>query len=273
MRFDFHEPGPPLGDFVHSFWDSTYTSSHPRLRILPSGTVELVINLTEDEIRIYAPGQPGGFRRFPGIVVSGTYAGALDIDPMQHASMMGVHFRPGGAFRFFGAAVGELANIHLALEVLWGRSAIELREKLCAAVTPQKRLQILEETLKARLQWSTEHPAVSLALDIFGPSGSGDSVRAVAKRVGLSERRFIQLFTAHIGLTPKLFCRVLRFHRVRQVVNQTATLNWTQLALTCGYYDQSHLIRDFREFSGLSPTDYLCLCNDRVLRNYVPVIG
>lgn len=273
MRFFSHEPARPLGDFIHNFWDCTDAPSHPRERILPSGTIEIVVNLREDEIRIYDPREPELYRRFPGIVVSGPYAGAFVIDPTQHASMMGVHFRPGGAFPFFGAAVGELANSHLALEDLWGRPAIELRERLCSAATPQKRFQILEETLKARWRWLSEHPAVSLALDIFGPSGISDSVRAVAKRVGLSQRRFIQVFTLQVGLTPKLFCRVLRFQHAREAVDQAPTLNWPQLASACGYYDQSHLIHDFQEFSGLSPTDYLCLRSNHVLRNHVPLIG
>ena len=273
MRFFSHEPGPPLGDYVQNFWDCADAPSHPRERILPSGTIELVVNLHDDEVRIYDAEHPERYRRFPGIVISGTYAGAFVIDPTQHASMMGVHFRPGGAFPFFGAAVGELANSHLALKDLWGRSAIELSERLCSAATPQKRCRILEETLKARLRWSTEHPAVSHALDIFGPAGVGDSVRAVATRVGLSQRRFIQIFTAHVGLTPKLFCRVLRFQRARDVVDHAATLNWAQVASACGYYDQSHLIHDFQEFSGLNPTDYLCLRSDRVLRNHVPLVG
>ena len=272
MRYFSHQPAPPLGDFVHNFWHCTDAPSHPRERILPSGTIELVINLREDEVRIFGSEQPEGYRRFPGIVISGTYAGAFVIDPSQHASIMGVHFRPGGAFPFFGAAVGELANSHLALEDLWGRAAIELRDRLCSAPT-QKRFQILEETLQARLRWLPEHPAVSLALDIFGPAGIGDSVRAVAERVGLSQRRFIQIFTAQVGLTPKLFCRVLRFQHAREFVDQAATLNWRQVALACGYYDQSHLIHDFQEFSGLSPTDYLCLRSNRLLRNHVPVIG
>lgn len=171
MRYSSHEPAPPLGKFIHNFWHFTDAPSHPRQRILPSGTNELVINLREDEVRINDSKQPEGYQRFPGIVVSGAYAGAFDIDPSQNASIMGVHFRPGGAFPFFGAAVAEFANSHLALEVLWGRPAIELRERLCAAATPQKRFQILEETLKARLRWLSEHPAVSLALDIFGPDG------------------------------------------------------------------------------------------------------
>lgn len=257
MRFISYEPGPPLGDFVHRFWDSTYTPCHNRVRILPTGTIELVINLSEDEVRIFDGDQPEQRRRLPGIVLSGAYAGALDIDPMRHASMLGVHFRPGGAFRFFGAAIGELANRHLPLEVLWGRGAVELRERLCCAKSSGRRFQILEKALLARLTWAAEHPAVSLALNIFGPAGVGDSVRAAAKRVGLSERRFIQLFTAHVGLTPKLFCRVLRFQHARKVLGPSSTPNWTQLAVTCGYYDQSHLIRDFQQFAGLCPTEYM----------------
>lgn len=269
MRYSSHQPAPPLGDYIHNFWHCADVPFDPRVRIFPSGTVELVVNLCEDEVRIYDSAQPDRYLRFPGIVVSGTYAGALDIDPLQHASIMGVHFRPGGAFPFFGAAVAEVANSHVALEALWGRPASELRERLCWAATPRKRFQILAEALIARLRWRSEHPAVSLALDIFGPSGSGDSVRAVAERVGLSERRFIQVFATQVGLTPKLFCRVLRFQHVREVVNQAATLNWPQLALACGYYDQSHLIRDFQEFSGLSPTDYLGLRSNKRFPNLV----
>ncbi len=257
MRFSSYEPAPPLGNFVHRFWDATYTPSHARVRILPAGAIELVINLSDDEIRVYDSRQPEQCRRLPGIVISGAYGGALDIDPMQHASMMGVHFKPGGAFRFFGEVIGELANRHLPLELLWGRTALALREKLCSARSPRRRFRILEETLLARLQRFTEHPAVALALDIFGPAGVGDSVRAAASRVGLSERRLIQLFTAHVGLTPKLFCRVLRFQHARKVTQQSASLNWAELALACGYYDQSHFIRDFQTFSGFCPTEYL----------------
>jgi AraC-like DNA-binding protein len=267
MRFASHQPGPPLEDFVHTFWHCSHAAAHPRARILPCGTCELVVNLRDDEIRIYDSQRPECYERFPGIVVVGAYAGAFDIDPSQRTFMMGVHFKPGGAFPFFGAAVGELVSSHVALEDLWGRPATELRERLCAAATPQKRFQILEETLKDRLRCSSKHPAVSLALDIFGAAGIGDSVRAVAERVGLCQRRFIQLFTGQVGLTPKLFCRVLRFKHAREFVDQARALDWSQVALTCGYSDQSHLIHDFLEFSGQSPTGYLCQGSNNLLLN------
>jgi AraC-like DNA-binding protein len=242
------------------------------VRILPSGTNELVINLSADQLRIYDSAGPRRYRRFPGIVVAGTYAGALDIDPMQRASIMGVHFKPGGGFPIFGGAIGELANRHVALEDLWGRAAGDLREKLCAAATSKQRFQILEQALTERLQRNLEHPAVSLALRIFGSAGNGDSVRAVAARIGLSQRQFIQVFTAQVGLRPKLFCRVLRFQHLRQSVDQTAIPDWAQLALTCGYYDQSHMIDDFRAFSGLSPNEYLSLRHKPPSRDHIPLI-
>lgn len=269
MRYFSQEPPPPLGNFIHSFWESSYSASHPKLRVLPRGTAELVINLSEDEIRIYDSGSAEYCRRFPGIVVSGAYGGALDIDPMQNASMMGIHFRPGGAFPFFGGALGEITGSHIPLEALWGRLAVELRERLCAAATRQKRFQILEEAIKARLRWKSEHPAVSRALGILGSTGAGDSVGAIAARVGLSQRRFIELFTAQVGLTPKLFGRVLRFQRARQFAHQAAKPNWSQVALTCGFYDQSHLIHDFQEFSGLSPADYFRLSTSELSPNLV----
>lgn len=273
MDFKSYRPTAPLSQLIDNFWHCVDAPPHSRERILPSGTIELVINLRDDEVRIYSPERPECYRRFPGIVVSGPYARAFVIDPSQHAAMMGVHFRPGGAFAFFGTTVGELTSTHLALETLWGRSAIELRERLCAAASPQERFEILEKVLHSRLQWMSEHPAVSLAIDIFGPKGRGESVRKVAERVGLSQRRFIKVFTAQVGLTPKLYCRVLRFQHAREIADQSATLNWSQLALACNYCDQSHLIRDFHEFSGLSPTEYLTLRSDRLLRNHVPVVG
>ena len=272
MRFFSYKPTRPLADFVEGFWDVNYAPSHPRVRILPSGSNELVVNLSQDEIRIYDSGQTPRSRRFPGIVVAGTYAGALDIDPMRHASILGVHFKPGGAFPFFGEAVGELGNSHVALESLWGRFAAELRERLCSAPTRQKRFRILEDVLTNRLRSTSEHPAVSLALDFFGATGVGASVGVVAKRVGLSQRHFIQLFTAQVGLTPKLFCRVLRFQHARDTVDQTGKPNWCRLALACGYYDQSHMIEDFRAFSGLSPGEYLNLRAKPWASDDVPVI-
>jgi AraC-like DNA-binding protein len=79
--------------------------------------------------------------------------------------------------------------------------------------------------------------------------------------VGLSERRFIDLFRAEVGLTPKLFSRIRRFHRTLQSADAEASPGWAELATACGYFDQSHLIRDFHQFAALTPADYAARLN------------
>jgi AraC-like DNA-binding protein len=97
--------------------------------------------------------------------------------------------------------------------------------------------------------------AVRFALDALGGS-SPTTVRNVCDRVGLSHRRFIEVFKAEVGLTPKLFHRVQRFQRILALAREYRAPDWSRLALDCGFFDQSHLIRDFVEFSGFSPEDF-----------------
>jgi AraC-like DNA-binding protein len=266
-----HSPGPPLSSFVDCFWILTDAQIPRKERILPSGTSELVVNLRENEMRIHDPVQPDRCKRFSGAILSGSYSRVFVCDAAQHESIVGVHFRPGGASAFLNEAASELADLHVDLADLWGRSAGELREQLCEAATPPERFRIMDEFLTGHLHSSRRHPAPAAALEMFGSAGTGGSVRDVARAIGLCERRFIQLFNAQVGLTPKRFCRLLRFQRARALAQRIAmssldrepdtwaacSVDWPQLASACGYFDQSHLIHEFQEFSGSSPSEYL----------------
>jgi len=100
-------PALPLGDFVDNFWFfDDYVSPNFKERILPSGTIEMVFNLRDDELRIYDPLQPEPFRRYSGALVSGAYTGFFLIDTVQEASIMGVHFDQSHLIRDFRAFSG-----------------------------------------------------------------------------------------------------------------------------------------------------------------------
>jgi AraC-like DNA-binding protein len=251
MRCDVHTPGPPLAGLVAYLWSLSDCPGHARERIVASGTQELVINLCEDEFRIYDATGLGEARRFSGAMVSGAYGGSFAFDTRAHASIVGVHFEPGGAFPFLGLPLGELADRHVELETLWGPPARALRERLCAAPTARQRFGILEHALRARLaRPSRRHPAVPLALArLRGRASVGE----VASEAGLSQRRLIEVFKAEVGMTPKLFARVQRFQRARALAQRATAPDWPQLALACGYFDQAHLIRDCTAFAGGPP--------------------
>jgi len=252
-------PGPPISEFVDYFWLFDGGQSPRMERIVPSGTAELVINLRDDEIRIHNREQSKQHQQFSGAVLSGTYSSTFVIDAMQHDFMLGVHFKPAGSFPFLGALASELTDAHADLADLWGSSALELRERLCIASTHEEQFRIMEEVLTDRLRRRSPkgHLAVAIALKRFGANGTDASVRDVAREIGLCQRWFRKVFAAEVGLTPKVFCRILRFQRVRTLADRIEKPNWAQIAATCGYFDQSHLINDFQEFSGFSPTEYL----------------
>lgn len=267
-----YRPGPPLNEFVDYLW-LIQGGQTPRLeKILPCGMTELVVNLKNNEIRIHDPEQPDRYRRFSGAVFSGTYSRSFICNALQHEAIMGVHFKPGGAFPFLNTVASELTNTHANLADLWGRDGVELRERLCTPATPQQRFQIMEAALRGRLHHHTTHQLqMTIALNMFA---TGALVRDVSRELGYAQRRFIQMFNSNVGLTPKMFCRIRRFQQARLLAEKLETPDWAELAVACGYFDQSHLIRDFQEFSGSTPRTYSLQQHHKDARlkdNHVPL--
>jgi AraC-like DNA-binding protein len=205
-------------------------------------------------------------------VVSGAYGKPFVVDTREHASIIGVHFRPGGAFPVFHMPVIDLHDSHVDLETLWGGAARDLRQQLCEAATSAERFCILERTITSRLSSSPDHhSAVRFALDVFTRAVSNFALGDLVEQSGYSQRRFNQLFKQEVGMKPKLFARIRRFQQARESIHRAPKPNWAQLAFECGYFDQSHLINEFREFSGLSPLEYVRQRSERVLPNHVPL--
>jgi AraC-like DNA-binding protein len=259
MQMRLHQPGPALSPFVEHLWSLRDAPVHARERIVPSGTLELVFNLVEDEFRIYAPGVN---RSLPGAMVSGCYGTPFDFDTRAHASVIGVHFKPGGAARLLGVPPGELADSHVSFETLWGPDGLRLRERLGAAPGAQ-RFQLLQQALEARLKAArAPHPMIAHALRAL--EGTRVEIGHVSDELGLSKRRFIEIFSADVGMTPKRYARVRRFQRALALATASHAPGWAEIAQRCGYFDQAHLCRDWAELTGLSPSGFVALRREPV---------
>ncbi len=259
MTYRTYIPQPPLSDFVDLFWlYEGHDPPHAKERLLPTGTVELVTDLREEELRVYDGQNRGQFQSFRTALVCGPHSEPFVIDAASQDQILGVHFKPGGAFPFLGLPATELHNAHVSLEVLWGTKAAELRDRLLEAGTPEMRFRVLEEALLTQAARPLAlHPAVAFALEEFLGAPHARKTSEVSERVGLSLGRFIRVFGEEVGLTPKRFCRVRRFQEVLRLIKGERRVDWGEIALGYGYFDQAHFIHDFRAFSGLTPTEYL----------------
>jgi AraC-like DNA-binding protein len=243
----YDTPRPPLSEFVAMFWYFKHDEvANARERVLPTGAVDLIIRL--DSGRSADSGMFGPRTR------------SVVINTTSKFELLGVHFKLGGGFPFLQLPMDELQDIGVSIGDLWGKNDAQcLLEVLHEAATAEMKFRILERWLlkvaRDRLQ---SHPAVTFAMRALC-SGRFGSAASVAEKTGYSQRHFIELFRKEVGLTPKKFQRLSRFRKVIDAVQRQTEVDWTDVGLSLGYFDQAHLIHDFRDFSGLTPEQYMKL--------------
>ena len=275
MQYRRYTPAAPLSTFVGCIWYSEgMQGSHARERLLPNGESCIVFDLREKPRRIFDANDPCEHETYEPAVFCGARADSFVIETSQQERVVGIQFRPGGAFPFLSMPADEVAHSSFALDHAWPGHGAEIREQLMSAKSVDAMFLVLETALLSRLARFSSgargagHPAVHFAIGGFGGRRSS-SVSEVADRVGLSSRRFIELFRRQTGLTPKVYQRVRRFQQVLHALRGSSDRQWTDLALRCGYYDQAHFIHDFREYSGLTPGEYVLRATPHV--NHLPI--
>jgi AraC-like DNA-binding protein len=247
-------PAAPLRPFVETLWVVDRAAAPPaaaRERVLPTGSMHLAFSLSGEPFRVAAgnrsavtgPALVGGARSRP-------YVRHLDGPSVS----VGALLRAGACEYLFGVPAGELAERHTPLDELWGVAAEAAFERLAAAPDAASPLAALECLLAGHLpRLRALHPAVAHALERFA---LGAGVGEVVRGTGYSHRRFIGQFEHAVGLTPKRYCRVLRFRRALTRLWADPRLELSTLAQEAGYSDQAHFSREFSSFAGISPGCY-----------------
>lgn len=256
MGYTALPPPAPLSGLVEMIWDWDMPPlAHRYDRILPSAGSQLVINLAEDETRVY----DGAFacRRFSASSFDGPSYRSFIIDTAEQVRVVGVVFKPGCAAPLFRQRMDLLCNDHVDLDALAGGPARGLRERLLDAGSAAARLRVVQAWLLRQAGDARPHAAVVHGLRMLRDEPQVQRIPAIAAHCRLSPRRFGTLFREHVGMSPKRYARLLRFRRLVGQARQAPAIDWAGLALDCGFHDQSHLVHEFRAFSGLTPTAWM----------------
>lgn len=256
MGFATLVPAPPLSRLVEMIWDWDMPPQPYRLeRILPSAGSQLVINLAEDETRVYDDALR--CRRFAAAAFGAPSHRSFVIDTAEQVRVAGVVFRAGGAAPFFRERMDRMANDHVDLDALAGGAAHTLRLRLLEAADAQTRLDIVHHWLLGHAGPAAPHPVIAHALRAFDAAPQVQRIGAIAAHCRLSPRRFGELFREQVGLSPKRYARLQRFRRAAAQAHAGPGVDWAGIAADCGFHDQPHLVHEFRAFSGMTPGAYV----------------
>ena len=255
-------PPPPLDAFVEWVWYSERDAlPHRRERGLPTGRADIVIPLLQDEILRH---DGASMQRLRGGVVQGPHDRFSVRGTEGPSAVLGVHFKAGGAAALFGGALPALRNRTVLLEEVWGTSARELRESLQQAPTPAGKLRRMEQALWLRLRDApSPDPMVVATLAALSRDPSQALIEPLQRASGCSPAQFIRRFEQAVGLTPKRYARVLRFGALLPALVRQGPRDWAQVAADGGYFDQSHLIHEFRRIAGITPGAYVPVAVDQ----------
>lgn len=260
-------PNLHLRSWVRSLWYyRSHRLSHGRERVLPNGCIQIILNLSRSYLTDC--GEDGkANRRLPRSIVVGARVRYEVVDTADMEEIVGVVIQPGGFAGLFRERADLFFERSIGLEEVCAGTS--LPDRLCEDPSPVEKLRTMEAFLTGCLHSGTRRSeVVDQAIHFFRERGF--RVAECARSAGVSERRLSQVFREQVGISPKMWCRISRFQNAVRTLHSGAEVPWAELALRCGYYDQSHFANDFRAFSGINPTTYSA--SRGPWQNHVPIL-
>ena len=256
MRLVTYSPGPQLSRFVEIIWIVNGVPGYNREMVLPNGAIEVIFNFGSYH-KLVDKTNHERFQVFRDCWIAGLQEDSIVIEASRESNLLGIRFRPGGAYPFLHLPVFELTNRVIECEKLFGGWLSELRDHLFEAKSDDEKIRLIEAALLRRIDPRRIDPLIEYVLTELRSKNGQESIRQLSCSAGISNKHLITRMRKTVGTSPKLLARILRFQSVISLVKDCVEVNWTQVAHHCGYYDQAHMIREFHLFSNATPRDYL----------------
>ena len=260
MIFSHIAPRPALRDFVRDYLIAHFRFDHEKPTALKPYAPK-----PEQGITFFVKGRPQSLNPRTGEVqtaspvsIFGQQHQRCDVHLTSEFLMLRVHFQPGALFRLLNVPLYEFGDSYFDAEIVLGGEVRDVNERLSTAAGYADLITILEEYLLRRVRKGTRdvHPADRAASRLTADPLNA-SLDWLARNACMSPRQFNRKFTERIGVGPKLYSRLVRFHRAYRLKASHRTIAWPLVAIECGYVDYQHMVRDFRDFTNATPNVWL----------------
>jgi AraC-like DNA-binding protein len=248
-------PSAPLLPFIECFWILKSHSNFFKKRelIIPGGRIEMMFNLSSPVVWIDSK-DPSSGRSFIGSYILGPRNRPFFVEQHGLIHMLGVRFRHGGLSPFIHLPMSILTNEVVQTDQLLGNEINELTCRLCESDRDAASINLIQNFLTKRIRNEVD---TRRALQLISWVKQSESLplNALSEKTGVHYKKLERIFSQYTGYNPKNFTRVIRFYRALQQM-KAKPVSLTDIGLDGGYYDQPHFIRDFKAFTGKSPSQF-----------------
>jgi len=253
MNYQVYDPTPTLQPFVKCFWtleDKSWKKPNKQ-RVIPDGCMEMIIHYGDLYNQYF---EDGSHITQPRSFIFGQITSYIEIAPTGTTGLVAARFLPEGLISFLPIPISSLENKAVSLEKIFGAKGKMLEETIVSASDNTQRIKLIEEFLMEILKEPQVIDTITRACveEIFQSQGQAAVIK-LAQKVNINRRNMERRFAAAIGMSPKQLSKVVRLQAAVKMLGQKKIGSLTSLALENGYYDQAHFIKDFKEFTGVSP--------------------
>ncbi|WAC03005.1 helix-turn-helix domain-containing protein [Lacinutrix neustonica] len=258
MIFETHILEKPLVDYIETiFYYKDFKRDHSIERLVPTGHVFIIFELDGFEYYTFDRDtlKPNG--TFKNVWIYGMHKDFLSISAHQDSEMLVIQFKTNGAFPFFDTPINQFNNKVIDAQDFFGNEILELRQVILNAENPSEKFKCVENWLNTKFDITKTASAELLnVLSQLYTKPISESNKIIAS-YPLSQKHLINQFKTYFGLTPKAFHRIFRFNEILKQIQNKNQLKWVDIAYEFGYSDQSHFIKEFKEFSRFNPQEFI----------------
>jgi AraC-like DNA-binding protein len=252
MQPCFYKPHPALANYISHIMimEAKFNTAHHSFSPFPPTPQHMINFYPFDVVKTY--NKSGIIEVSPQSVIVGPQVSKVNVAMGKHHLIISVGFQPGGMYRLLRLPLSELFDMPFDADLVLGADMKEVNDKLKYATTHQQMKAIIEAFFIKRIRQSTLLPwehVMKLQLSNNGAM----SIEKAASLSCLSLRQFERRTKEIMGYSPKVFSRLIRFSNAYRLKENQINLSWTSIAYACGYFDQMHMIRDFKDFTGVAP--------------------
>lgn len=258
MEYIEYKPHPLLSEYIECFWATDVyntISSREIESFLPDGNIELVFNFGDSHIEF----KNGKKVLMGGSHISGIQSKSTHVILPKRLKYFCVRFKPGGSYPFFGIPAHLFSNAHYSLDTFFGREYTLLEEQVYEAPDHTARIDLIEHFLLKKLQ-NTKfvkdyHFVKSFTQHLF--RDTSPRISQLSRQFHTNYKTVERKFKKITGLSPSELAKIKRVNNAVQFMYSSHTVSLTETAYACGYYDQSHFIREFKQTTDLTPREFL----------------